>query len=150
MVPEGPSSTGEYWLAVVAVAALGLGGFVKAFIAAWTASRLVDAWLTWAIIRMGLGYERNPVAAWFIGRLGLEAGLAAFTLLGVAMGFAIAFVVPRLLSCERCRTRFDEALFRALGVEGVAKVILAVALGVGLAPVLLNGFCLIASLYVAR
>lgn len=134
---------------VIGVAAVELGGFARAFVAAWALSRVADASLTWAIIELGLGYERNPVAAWFIGRLGLEAGLAVFTAMGIALGVALTRLVPLVLSCRRCRTRLDDALFKALGVDGVARVILAVALGVGLAPVLLNGFCLLASLAVA-
>ena len=130
--------------------ALSLSGFLKGFVVAWAAGRLVDAGLTWAIISRGLGYERNPVAAWFIREFGLDLGLALFTAMGIGLGVLLAIVVTRFLLCSWCRTKFDEAMFRALGVEGVARVILAAALGVSLVPVVINGLCLYALLQGAR
>ena len=121
---------------------MGSRGFYAAFLAAWILGRAADVGITWYVIDSGLGYERNPVAAFLISRVGLEAGLALFFLLGVGVGAALAWGVPRMLKCERCRTRLDRVLMRALGAERIAEILLAVALGLSLAPVFINAFCL--------
>ncbi|MMZ66847.1 hypothetical protein D1872_293800 [compost metagenome] len=112
--------------------------FKVKFAVAWTLTRVADSLTTWYILKRGIGRELNPLATRLIASMGLDVGLTLFTVIGIVAGLSLLVIVPRVLQCEWCVTRFDRMIFSALGRERVAVIIMYTAVVLSLVPALVN------------
>ncbi len=121
--------------------------YQKAFLAAWSVERVLDAATTWEAIRRG-GFEANRMLRWLMGELGVEEALAVWTIAAIGLGLLLAVGIQRLFSRAAGSgrlTRIDRVLLEKYGPDGVAMIVLSIVLGIGAVGPLVNGFCLIMS-----